>query len=173
MNRGVLVIGVILLLGVAAGGTAVWYHHTQQHRSLDFWGIEAATTIRHPKSVAVLRLQAMTESSVSDDVLQIENSNLLVLGSIDISDHAGLLHARHALIEDASFDWSRGTSNQHPKWECGLRFKQGESDVNIVLDFVHAELYFVERQRRAPFNAKILRALQRFTIDVLHEDGES
>jgi len=122
MKRSLLTIGTMLGLAIALAGYAVWFHYQQGHRCLALWGAETANLIRHAPRVELI--------VYPDDLPQREPQ------SIDISAKSGLVHARHALITDSSFDWTAtspgSTVDFHP--DFALVFREAETQVVLVFD---------------------------------------
>jgi hypothetical protein len=52
----------------------------------------------------------------------------------DITQARGILHARQALIEDASYDWSRGLLTERPNWSDALCFSDQGGQTVLVFD---------------------------------------
>jgi len=56
MNRGKIVIVIIVGVALLAAGFSTWYHYRNQHRAQNFWGATTALLIDKAPDVAVLRL---------------------------------------------------------------------------------------------------------------------
>lgn len=117
---GKIVILTILGLALLATGYAWWYQRQRGQQILDFWGAETAFAIRHAKEIELIRLDAGDDEAIS------------------LGEARGLIHARQALIVDASYDWESVANDVTPKWQYALRFsdeeKQTESSLWFDLD---------------------------------------
>lgn len=131
LNQGKLVIVFIFGLSAVMGGYAWWHHYTQGRRCVEFWGAETGELIRYAPQVEVLKLGPPAASDV--EAVQIQGDSYAILDRNDITATPGLVHARQALIEDASFLWNAemaGSSN----WQYVLRFSDGEQNVDVAID---------------------------------------
>lgn len=147
INRGQLVILFIFGVSSAMGLFAVWSHHQQGHRCLAIFGSETANLIRHAPRVQLYVLANEIEASTKPadavdkstsphaEPLTIDRRQFAVLQHLDISDSRGLVHARHALIADASYVWSDGKVCAIPTWKHALKFTDGERTAILLLDF--------------------------------------
>jgi hypothetical protein len=107
MKRSLWTLGTILGIAVSLASYAVWFHFQQGRRCLRLWGAEAANTIRHAPRVELLVFNP-PESSGPSDTLAPPHGSLSIIDlerAIDITRQPGLVHARHALIMDSSFEW--------------------------------------------------------------------
>lgn len=137
MNRGVLVI--LTMFGVAAGlgVVAIVFLYSQGSRAMDFWGRDAAVLIRKAPQVELLWLESSAEGDqprVFVEQLSIEDRPVRAVKVQDITDSRGLVHARHALITDASFDWDNPRGDCQPKWSYALRFTDGAEQAIVAVD---------------------------------------
>lgn len=110
---GKVVILTILGLAILATSYAWWHQRQRGQAALDFWGQDIAFATRHAKQVELIKLDpdggALTEEQ-----------------TISLSEARGLIHARQALIVDASYDWDADLTAVTPKWQYSLRFPADE-----------------------------------------------
>lgn len=118
MNSGRWVIVTILTMAIAATAFAWWFRGQQGHRALDFWGSEAAYAIRFGPEVTAWQLQR--EQQPDADEFEIDGETWWAIES-ELSKAKGLVHARQALIEDASYRWDDSQLDT-PNWDYALRF---------------------------------------------------
>lgn len=133
MNRGKLVIVLMLSLAVGLTGYAWWFHYRQSHRVVEQWGSPAARLIRRGEQVWLLRL-APERSGAATEVLDISATRFAVTERKDISRAAGLIHIRHFLAEDAYYEWDAPADNCQPRWSYAIRFARGEEQLTLVFD---------------------------------------
>ncbi len=56
-------------------------------------------------------------------------------GGSTVAGQSGLIHLRHSLVQDGSFNWSSPLSDCQPDWQYALRFEDAGASVTVVLDF--------------------------------------
>jgi len=170
MNRGKLTIVFIFLLAFSAGTGAVWWQYNQQRRAMRFWGTDAAMLIRHAPMVEILKLRAVDETEKSETPLVVVNDlRLSVAATKDISDLRGLVHARYALIEDASFDWDTSQKDCVESWQYGFRFSENENVATVLLDFECNRVYFAEQNCDATLTKQIMDGMRKYTAGQMSE----
>ena len=92
--RGTWLVAGLLLLGVTAAVTGVWFQRQQTRRCLEFYGPAAARRIAAAPTVELLLVQPGATPR-----------RLAGLRRIDVSKAPGLVHLRRGLVEDANFRW--------------------------------------------------------------------
>jgi hypothetical protein len=129
-RSGKLVILAILVLGVAAGAFAVWYRQQQSRHSLQFWGTEGASLIARAPHVEALWLElAGQQAADCDETVEVPGGTACVRQRQDVERAAGISNLRHALVQDATFQWSAEPPDG-ADWEFALRFfDEGQSSV--------------------------------------------
>jgi len=95
--RGTWLVAGLLLLGVAAGLTGVWFQRHQTRRCLEYYGPVAARRISAAPVVELLLLEPGPAAG-----------RLAARTRIDASQAPGLVHMRRGLVEDANFSWRGG-----------------------------------------------------------------
>lgn len=142
---------VMAIVACALGAGAVWYHARQGRQVLQLWGPESAQLIRHAAEVELLEL--VTQNGDSDanasngEVLQLGTAQVRVVRRRSITKQPGLVHARHALIQDATYEWAPGAGLDGgvPKWEFALRFRDANGQVTLAFDTNRREVRLIER----------------------------
>jgi hypothetical protein len=131
----------MLGLGAAAASFAWWWNYNRGHRTLEFFGPEAATLIRTAPKVELLPFDAQ------DDV--------------DISKAAGLLNARTSLLSDASYVWPA----PRPPLDSpsrSVRFTDGNRSVVIDFDFENQTVRTSSTGRIATLTSKTAAGWQAY-----------
>jgi len=170
MNRGKLTIVFILLMAVSAGSMAVWWQHNQQRRAMQFWGTDAAMLIRHAPEVGILKLGVIKETEkVDSPTIAVDGTTLFVIERKDISNLRGLVHARYALIEDASFDWNDTRKDCVEKWEYAFQFSENEKVATVLLDFECARVHFVEQNCDATLTKQIMNGMRKYSAGQMNQ----
>jgi hypothetical protein len=185
----IVVIGVFVV-ALAAASFALWWNINRARRSLEFWGKDAVRLIQHGKAVELLELQPAETpaNSLADQPSTAENPAaeiryqdrpLVVKRRLDLSQARGLVHARHALTDDASFVWDDAVNASQPAtWDYAIRFSQtpaatsgdasspGDSsaadEVLLLLDLENRRLANVHGRREVTVIPKISEGWQIF-----------
>ncbi|MEO8495349.1 MAG: hypothetical protein ABI614_09780 [Planctomycetota bacterium] len=157
MNRGKLVIAFIFGLSAVMGGYAWWHHYTQGRQCVVLWGAETGEAIRYAPQVEVMRLDVA--GAPDAETIQIQDQPLKIVARKDITNTPGLVHARQALIEDASFLWKAdlaGPSN----WQYLLRFTDGDKQVSVAFDCDQGRVRLVGTDRQAALKPHLTAGYQ-------------
>jgi hypothetical protein len=131
-DRGKLAVLAILLLATALAGGAWWWNYHRSRRCLALYGSEAAYLIRTAPKVE------------------------LVLGGaepIDISRAAGLVHARTALLDDASYEWDAVPSTSPEELHL-VRFTRAGTHVTLGFSQAGNGVFIGETRREAMLDQK-------------------
>jgi hypothetical protein len=137
---------------------------------LELWGPEAATLIRYAQRVDAMVLAS--DGTETEESLMIGEQELAVIASGKITGTPGLVHARHALIEDASYLWREASPSEAPEWKFALRFEDGGKVVTIVLDISGNRVRLVEEGREGVLITQRMEAYQERVPRWLGRDSE-
>ena len=136
MQRGQVLILAILGIAVAMASYTCWHHYRKGYHALRMWGTESATLIRHAQQVRLLKLAPSSgsreENHLINDRIRIGEEDFTIVQARDISTIRGLVHARHTLIVDRSFDWDRNVTSAPAEWEFALEFSDQDQHVTLV-----------------------------------------
>ena len=127
-SRGTWLVAALLLLGLAAAITGIWFQWQQTRRCLEFYGPAAARRIAAAPMVELLLMQPGAEPG-----------RLVARSRIDISKAPGLVHLRRGLVEDANFSWqSSGGAVQErlplESWDVAFVFTEPLGRTTLVID---------------------------------------
>jgi hypothetical protein len=137
MSSGKLVTLGLLLLAVLAAAFAWWNTWAKGQRALDYWGSRGAYRIRLAPEVTYFELTDAPPQT-GQAVLQIgPHQHRSVVSQKDISRARGLVHARQALIQDASYNWNAAVTVR-PLWSHAFRFSDPEGSQLVLFDLEHA-----------------------------------
>jgi len=132
MIHGKHAILVVFAVGMV-GGVGSWcYYQALQRRVLELWGPEAAALMVHAPQAEALWLERAAAQGGLDEV-DLGGTRFAVRGRADVSHAAGLIHLRHSLINDRSFDWSAPEGDCLPRWEYALRFIDGNRSAAVLV----------------------------------------
>ena len=142
---GKLLTLLILLIAVLAAALAWWHNMNKGRAALAFWSGSVAHRIRTADSVELWVL------ATGDDLVarreDFGGRQFWMAQVIDISQAPGLVHARQALISDASFDWEAtagatgatgATGAGQADWQYAIRFTSDGQSTLVLLDLERA-----------------------------------
>jgi len=160
-NRGKAVIAGIFLMALLLSGYAWWYQFQQGRRCREFLGTEAVRLIQLAPQVELLRLEqksAGTDTSHRPEgILRIGGTTVLVSQHVEITGTPGLVHARHALLQDLNYQWDASPSDCVSRWSFALRFSQHGEDVIIAFDTQCNRIGLNGTERTGPFVPELMR----------------
>jgi len=183
MNSGKLVIVAILAVALVAAGFAWWFQSNQSARALDFWGSDVAHAIRLAEPVQVKRLVlaakktpngdgASASDSIEDqpsgELIRVDARDFRVAATRDLTEAKGLVHARQALIQDASFKWNKPSAGEVADWDYLLEFGQVER-ASLLIDLESGQIRTLNEPRAATVN--IVSGLAVFLDEQFAVDG--
>ena len=130
-SGSVLVLG-LLLLGLVAAVTGIWFQWGQTRRCLEFYGPRVAKLIAEAPRVELWTLEPGSSPR-----------RLRAVGRQDVSQAPGLVHLRRGLVEDANFRWEEVGDRTAPlpvaAWDSALVFATPEDGENaaavLAIDF--------------------------------------
>ncbi len=170
MNQGKLVIVFIFGLSAVMGGYAWWHHYSQGRECVELWGSETGELIRYADKVELLRV-AVGGSDAEANV-SIGEVDYAIVAQRDITGTQGLVHARQALIEDASFLWKE-TPDASPTWNYVLRFTRGDKQVAVAIDCTEGNVRLVGSDKQAILNEHLTHGYADRLPDWLGEEASS
>lgn len=175
-NRGKAVIVGIFLLAVVLSGYAWWHQFQQGPRCREFLGTEAVQLIRLAPRVDLLRLAETPadggDSRPPEGILRIGETTLLVTDRVDITKVPGLLHARHALLQDVNYQWDAPATGCVSQWSFALRFSQGGQDVMIAFDTRCNRIGLNGTERTGPFVPQLMSTFATKSVEWEARAGE-
>jgi hypothetical protein len=96
-----------------------------------------------------------------DGELSLGGRGYAIVSKGEVTGERGLVHARHALLEDASFEWDAAVKTSGD-YDMAARFRNGNGTTTVAFDFAHQQLAHVESGRTAKGAAKIMAGWQTF-----------
>lgn len=164
----------VVLLGLVSAIGSWLYHARLQRRAIAFWTPDTAALIQRAPNVAFLRLEP-TETAAPDDsaeIMKIGGRPFLIASRIDASRIAGLIHLRHSLLQDGSFDWSTPQANCPPNWAYALQFAGDDGRATtIALDFSCDQLLLLDEDKRICMQP-MAAGLKKFLSEQFTEPGD-
>lgn len=124
----------MLALALAMSSGAWWYHYRASRQAAQFWGPDAIQVLIGKGEVVLAELgepRGDGESPAGAEAV----AGRAVVNEHVLTDAPGLIHLRHALTLDASFDWTR--RRREPlagsgDWGYALRLADGHDWLDIL-----------------------------------------
>lgn len=186
-NRGKsLIIGLFIVAFIAAG-YAWWHTYHQGTRVLGWWGNEAAYRIRLADDCTLYALgppslsnpnglTAITPSAERRaEQLKLAGQTHPVVDQKQIAGLPGFVHARQALIQDASFQWQAASGAPGTDTRTGLpgdvsgqsfpfalRFVDAEGQTTLAFDLEHRLLFHQEASKSVQLEPTIVDGLRTY-----------
>src|SRR5688500_5896861 len=98
-----------MAVGLAGAGASWWFRYAATRRTAQFLGPEATVLIRDAPLVELIELSRAEDKDIHGawpDAVVLSDESWVVLRRRDASNARGLVHLRHALLEDRSYIWS-------------------------------------------------------------------
>jgi len=150
-DRGKLAVLSMFALAIGAAAFAWWWNYRRGERCLAFYGSEAAALIRTAPTVEILELDP---ASTAEEPT--------VARRIDISRAPGLLNARAALLDDASFVWGGKPQPASAKATHLVRFATADRELRLHFDSDHQSLEILPTGKSAVLDAKTSAGWKQF-----------
>ncbi|MCP4194514.1 MAG: hypothetical protein GY768_28235 [Planctomycetaceae bacterium] len=159
MNRGKLLILIMLTAGLTAGIVAWWYQYQQGVRVLELWDAEMAFQIRMAPECQLLQLNQ--PGIESDEQIIIAGVPWGVGDRIEIGQARGIIHARQALISDASYNWNSDPP-AHPVWTEAIAFGSGPLQQTFALDLKQGVIRNLNQGNQGNLAPHVAAGLRKF-----------
>jgi hypothetical protein len=111
----------------------------------------------------VLQQDATAADPATDDSIDI-GGRLPVVRRHELTTARGMLNLRHALRQDASYDFASPVSRD-PPWTFAIRFADGERTLTLAFDPIGRRVAVVETGRVAGLAEKTAAGLEIFLDD--------
>jgi hypothetical protein len=153
-SSGKLVVLSIFALAIGMASFALWWNWGMGRRSLDYWGESGALLIRDAKSVTLVKLNPrIPKPAAKDPPLPMESRDLSTAEKKDISGVKGLVHARRAFLEDASFEWTEPLP-AGVEWQYAVLFAGEKGHIFVMLNLKDGVVGSSESYRALHLNPK-------------------
>ena len=161
VNRGKLAVGAMLLSGVLLAAFALWWNVTSGSRTLEFWGTDAGRRIIDERATVELLWLRPASGGSQERTLDIGSQPYAIVATADVTGARGLVHARHSLLEDASYAWTEHGADQ-ARYELAVRFRNDAGTTTAAFDFTRPQIAHVESGRNQRAAAKIVAGWKQF-----------
>lgn len=164
MVQGKFVIIAMVTVGLGLSGFAWWARYQGSRQVLSVWGPDAVIAIRQGREVELLRLSDTAMEGQSTETMKIQDREVFVQSSTDITQVPGLIHARHHLIHEKGFGWKDPRPDGcEPNWDVAIRFRMDQRVATLAMDFQCNRAFLVERD--AEVSMKPISASMRKFLD--------
>jgi len=173
LDRGKLAVLTMFAVALVAATFAWWWNYSRGQRCLEFYGKDAALSIRTAEQVELLELAPDNDSPADQAVnrIQVGDLSYLVHGVTDISQAKGLIHARTSIVDDASFRWEAHPGDCQPRIQYAVRFT-GDSRATLAFDFGCQSVWHVEPGKSATLIPKVAEGWESFLIRQSNNHGK-
>jgi hypothetical protein len=132
---GKIVVVSIFAIAVSAALFALIWNMSRSRRALTFWGPEAMRRIQMSDRVEILPLAATSDGGASEDAetFSVAGQTLIATGRFDVTKARGLLHARHSLSNDVSYEPDDPVPLRPESWSHAIRFTDGQGSTVLLL----------------------------------------
>ena len=163
---------IIFIFGTAlVAAIFAWsFQYMRGRRILELWGTDNARLIRvEGEQIQLLSLSSDVDESMParPEPLVLYGESFTVVDAIEISNAPGIIHARQALIEDASFQWEKPRADCQPDWQYALEFRQKQRVATILLDMHCERAKLLENGNEAAIHPKIFAGWRKFIDEQL------
>lgn len=163
MSRDKAVILILFALAIAGGSIAIWYHYDQGRYVRVLWGPAAASTVRNSQHVELLVLDPTRVPPDLSDTTWPDWLASAVTARHDLTAARGLIHVRHALLVDASYEQPVSSSTSSPHWHYALHFiRQADPPTYVLLDLEDRWLVVSSTGQRARLGVAMASGLRRW-----------
>jgi hypothetical protein len=151
---------VLGMLGLAVLASAfAWYWNVNRgHKSLAFYGSEAAALIRGARTVEIFARPSANQIEPPGA----EGGVTAMTRQIDISRAPGLLNARSSLLDDHSYDWEISRAADSTEDRVLIRFVNGNEQVMLRFDIGARTVEIIPEGRKATLVAKTAEGWRAF-----------
>jgi hypothetical protein len=128
-SRGTFAILLMVVVAFGLSTFAAWYRYQAGDAALRYWGKDAALRIR---SAPKVKLMMIEQDATASKPIEIHDTTYQITQVIDISSARGLIHARHALLEDASLDELAVPPSPAPDWDRVIEFTAVDGETTAI-----------------------------------------
>lgn len=154
MNRGKLLILLMIAAGVVAGGLKIWKQHHHMDKVLENLSPEVARLIAQAPRAELLqvRLIPKSDSPLEGDHLPIEGNDFQIVARKDIASSKGFIDVRDRLVDDASYNAWKVKLDPSPKfWQYVLVFTEGDQHARLAFEFADGGIALVKLLDDGPY----------------------
>jgi hypothetical protein len=158
-DRGKLAVLSMLGLALAAAAFAWWWNVTSKKQSLAFYGPEAAQLIGKARTVELIQVEPAA-SGDTRELLTVHHQKFALVSRHYVSQAPGLIHARTALLDDASYEWHAPIRLTQPLFL--VRFADADRETLLAIDATARLLTRCDTGATVRLNPKIASGWQTF-----------
>jgi hypothetical protein len=149
MNRGKIIILLVLSVAIGFSGYGVWYRHQQMHRVLDALSPRVAQLIAYAAHVELLELGAEDgPASEPEKTVSIQSKKRSIAARKVVGESKGFSNLRADLVRDSSYDWNKPEAKLHDNgvatWQYVIVFNDGLDEARLAFDTDHCRVLLLD-----------------------------
>ena len=133
--RGKVVILSIVAVALLATGFGIWFQRQKTYLVLQWLGPDAARCISRAEQVFFLEFPSEApqgEFSSATSII-IADKEVAIIRRMEVTKEPGLVHLRHALTQNASYQW-QAPNSANGDWEFALQFVYRSQTSTLLFD---------------------------------------
>lgn len=176
-RRGPWVIVSIFAMALAMAAYAWQVQRVRGRQVLVYLGWEHAERIGGAPTVELWDLRPLSSSSTPADpplreirMLDIAGASHVMERRTDLSMASGIVHARQALLDDATFRWPAVLGAPPATWQVALRFEQNGRETLLVFDLDRGLVRLTDKNMSLRMKPAIRNGFRRY-LDEQRQSG--
>lgn len=154
MNRGKLLILVMIAAGVIAGGLKIWQQHRHMDLVLENLTPPVVRLIAEAPQVELLKVKLVRETDPppNGETLKIEGNQYEIVDRHDVTTAKGLADVRDRLVDNASYNAWKVKLEPGPKfWQYVLVFTEGQQHARLAFEITDNGVTLVKLLDDGPY----------------------
>ena len=150
----------VVVLTLAGAASSIWHHHASSNAAQEFLGTGGMTLVTQSPRAELLVLQsdATAADPATGNSIDIGGRQMPIIRRHDLISARGMLNLRHALRQDASYEFDSPVSLD-PPWAFAIRFVDGERTLSLAFDPMGRRVAVLETGRVAGLAEKTAAGL--------------
>jgi hypothetical protein len=161
----------IVVLTLAGAVSSIWHHHVSSNAAQEFLGTGGMVLVTQSPRAELLVLvpNATTTPVTANDSITIGGREMRIARRHDLTAARGMLNLRHALRQDASYEFDAVVALD-PPWTFAIRLADDERSLTLAFDPVGRRVAVAETGRVAALAEKTAAGLATFFGDFKPRD---
>jgi hypothetical protein len=145
MNRGNLLILLMVTAGLAAGALKIWKQHQHMDQVLAAYSPQVVRLIAEAPQVELLKLEPISTSGENgaEKTIEIAGEKYEIIGRKNVASAKGFVDVRDRLVDDASYSWNAKFDHKG-FWKFVLLFSDGNQQARIAFSISRERVAYVK-----------------------------